>query len=192
MRSFMGSITRKALAAVAALALTAGAWTVHRSYARGVLSEALAHVRSEFQFAVGAPMTVAAPLFGPEAERGWGGSDWKPRFLYPEPAEDIEGAVFSVQHGEHSSTWVVTAMDFPGGHVQYVSIIDGLMLTRIDIQLKERSASETRVTVVYERTALQPAANEHVKQLGRGDEGIGKHWEAVLNEYLRAQKGPRS
>jgi hypothetical protein len=94
MKSFMGSIARKALAAVAALALTAGASAVHRSPARGVSSERLAHVRGEFQFAVGAPMTVAAPLFGPEAERGWGGSDWNPRFLYPEPAKDIEGAVF--------------------------------------------------------------------------------------------------
>jgi len=184
-------VTRRTTAILAVPLLAAGAWGVHRIHAQAPASESLAHVRSEFRLSVHAPMNVAAPLFGADAERGWGGEDWKPKFLYPQPAKDIEGAVFSVGHGQHDSTWVATAMDFPGGHVQYVSVINGVMVTWIDIRLKPRDVSNTAVTVVYERTALQVAANETVRALGPHDEGNGKDWEASINDYLSAQTKAR-
>ena len=62
-----------------------------------------AHVSSTFHFTVNAPMREAAPLFGPEGERAWAGKDWEPHFVFPAPARDVEGAVFTVQHGEHTA-----------------------------------------------------------------------------------------
>ena len=153
-------------------------------------SEALAHARSEFSFTVNAPMTVAAPLFGPEAERGWGGAAWEPTFFYPLPAADVKGAVFALRHGGHDSTWVATAQDFQGGHVQYVSMIDGRMVTLIDIRLTAAGASETSVTVTYERTALQPSLNEHVQKLAEQDKNSGQHWGTAINDYLKASSSP--
>ena len=147
----------------------------------------LAHVKSEFSFTVHAPIAVVAPLFGPEAERGWGGSDWDPHFLYPQPVKDVDGAVFLVKHGQHTSTWVTTALDFAAGHVQYVNLIDGLMATKIDIRLTPKGPENTFVTVVYERTALQPEANDHVNTLGKNDSGSGPHWESTINGYLKTQ-----
>jgi hypothetical protein len=147
----------------------------------------LAHTRAEFSFTVNAPMPVAAPLFGPEAERGWGGADWDPHFIFPLPANDIEGAVFQVNHGGHLSTWVATSLDFAAGHIQYVNIIDGAMATRIDIHLTPQDAKQTAVRIVYERTALNPAANPHVTALGEGDKGSGPHWESVINDYLKSR-----
>lgn len=164
----------------AALALAA------HSGKTGKPGEPLAHARSEFSFVVHAPMAVAAPLFGAEAERGWGGETWKPRFLYPQPASDIPGAVFLVKHGEHDSTWVATAQDFQSGHVQYVNLIDGTMVTLIDIRLTAKAANETAVTVAYERTALQPGVNEHIQKLSEQDKGGGPHWETAINDYVRA------
>lgn len=148
---------------------------------------ALAHVKSEFSFTVHAPMAVAAPLFGPEAERSWGGSDWNPHFLYPQPVKDVDGAVFQVQHGQHASTWVTTALDFARGHVQYVNIIDGLMATKIDIRLTPKGPENTFVTVVYERTALKPEANDHVNMLGQNDSESGQHWGSFIDGYLKTQ-----
>jgi hypothetical protein len=156
----------------------------------GKSDEPLAHARSEFSFTVHAPMAVAAPLFGAEAERGWGGESWNPRFLYPQPASDIPGAVFRVKHGEHDSTWVATAQDFQSGHVQYVNLIDGAMVTLIDIRLTAKTANETAVTVAYERTALQPGVNEHVLKLSQQDKTGGAHWETAINDYLRASSPP--
>lgn len=147
----------------------------------------LAHVKSEFSFTVHAPMAIAAPLFGPEAERAWGGSDWDPHFVYPQPVNDVEGAVFMVQHGHHAGTWVTTALDFSAGHVQFVNIIDGLMATKIDIRLTPKGPENTFVTVIYERTALKPEANDHVTMLGQSNSGSGPHWESTINGYLKSQ-----
>jgi hypothetical protein len=48
---------------------------------------------------VHAPFAKAAPLFGPEGERAWAGKHWNPEFIHPQPARDVEGAVFTIQHG---------------------------------------------------------------------------------------------
>ena len=61
-----------------------------------------AHVSNSFQFVVRAPLNRAAPLFGPEGERCWAGQHWNPEFLYPQPGKDVQGAVFTVQHGPHT------------------------------------------------------------------------------------------
>ena len=149
-------------------------------------AEPLAHTHSEFSFEVHAPMAVAAPLFGAEAERAWGGESWNPRFLYPRPASDIQGAVFHVKHGAHDGTWVATAQDFRGGHVQYVNLIDGAMATFIDIRITAPSPKETAVTVVYERTALRPELNDHINELAENDKSSGPHWASAINDYLKA------
>jgi hypothetical protein len=70
-----------------------------------------AHVRSAFQFKLSVPLGRAAPLFGPEAERCWAGQHWNPEFLHPQPAKDVEGAVFTLQHGSRKSVWVNTLFD---------------------------------------------------------------------------------
>ena len=47
-----------------------------------------------------------APLFGANEERKWA-PDWKPQFVYPNPARDQQGMVFQVAHGHtpaHGST----------------------------------------------------------------------------------------
>jgi len=151
-------------------------------------SEPLAHVHNMFEFTVRAPYKVAAPLFGAEAERAWGGPDWKPQFLYPQPAEDKAGAVFTVAHGHHQSVWVNTVFDLENGNVQYVSIIDGIMVTKIDIHLAPIGANNTRVSAAYERTALNADANVHVRQFGKSDQENGKEWENAINGYLAQQK----
>ncbi len=56
----------------------------------------LAHVRNSFNLMVHAPYRDAAPLFGPNGERGWGEGHWDPHFFYPQPGRDVEGAVFAI------------------------------------------------------------------------------------------------
>ncbi|MGB9030168.1 MAG: hypothetical protein WCC27_08615, partial [Acidobacteriaceae bacterium] len=82
----------------------------------------VAHVSNSFHFQLSAPLARVAPLFGPEGERCWGGKDWDPRFLYPQPARDIAGAVFTVQRVPHNSLWVTTVFDLAAGRMQYVSV----------------------------------------------------------------------
>ena len=63
------------------------------------------------------------------------------------------------------------------------------MVTTIDIHLTRESARKTRVSVVYERTALMPDANEHVQHFAKGDEKAGKEWEEQINRYFSTVRG---
>ena len=147
----------------------------------------LAHVRSEFRFTLDVPYESAAPLFGALKEQKWD-PEWKPEFLYPDPPADQAGAIFRVDHGSHSSLWTTDVFDLPGGRVQYVSIIDGVMLTRIDIRLSKTGAESTGVSVAYERTALDPGANPHVRSLAANDAGQAPHWKAAIEHYWKSAK----
>jgi hypothetical protein len=149
-------------------------------------AERLAHARTEFQFTVNAPLEQTAPLFGADKERAWA-PDWKPQFVYPNPAQDQQGMVFQVAHGSYTSTWVNTAFDLAGGHIQYAYVLNDAMVTTIDIRLKRADAGKTLVTVVYERTALIAQANEHVQHFAAGDAKADKEWEEQINGYLAKQ-----
>jgi len=178
------------------LIAVAGAALFH--HLRGSAPGPLYHVRTEFEFTVHAPYSVAAPLFGAEKERVWASDSWNPKFLYPLPAQDVEGAVFQVSHGHHHATWVNAAFDLDQGHVQYVYFIPDTMVTRIDIHLARpqsgtaddgnTGSGTTKVRVTYERTALNAAANEHVREFGEADRSNGKTWGDDIERYLATQR----
>ena len=149
----------------------------------------LAHTRVEFHFVADGPFEQVAPLFGANEERKWA-ADWTPQFVYPIPARDVPGMVFRVEHGDHSSIWTNTAFDLTAGHIQYSYVLNDAMATLIDIHLTRDAARKTGVTVVYERTALIPEANEHVQHFAKGDAKAQKEWEESINGYL-AKRGQK-
>jgi hypothetical protein len=150
-----------------------------------------AHVTNSFAFTVEAPLKDAAPLFGPEGERVWGGDDWNPQFVFPVPARDVEGAVFTVRHGEHTAVWVNTLFDLKSGRMQYVYVLADLLVTTIDVRLHSLDAEHTRVDVTYVRTALRPDANSHVVALGEHDREQAKVWEGAIHNYLQRRTSLR-
>lgn len=98
--------------------------------------------------------------------------------------------MFQVSHGHHRSTWVNTAFDLEQGHIQYVYVIPEIMVTLIDLHLSKPGTDSTRVQVVYERTALNAAANEHVREFGAADRNNGKTWSDDVERYLATQRHP--
>jgi len=151
----------------------------------------LAHTRTEFHFVANAPWEETAPLFGANGERKWA-PDWDPQFLYPKPASDQPGMVFRVEHPHHSSIWVNTAFDLAAGHIQYAYVLNNAMATLIDIRLSREDGDKTGVAVVYERTALEPEANEHVLHYTDGDAKARKEWEEAINGYLAKMRSQPS
>lgn len=151
-------------------------------------ASALAHTRTEFSFTVDAPFDQVVPLFGAHEERKWS-ADWNPQFVYPTPARDQPGEVFKVAHGHNSAVWINTALDLTAGHIQYTYVLSEAMATLIDIHATRQGAQKTGVTVVYERTALIPEANEHVQHFAKGDESSGKEWSDAMNAYFAKSGG---
>lgn len=148
----------------------------------------LLHLTASFDLAVHASYAVAAPLFGPEGERPWAGEHWNPQFIHPQPAADVEGAVFTIQHGPIRAIWVNTLFDVEGRHFQYVYFLPDLMVTVIDVRFNPIGADSTAVHVVYTRTAVTPEGNEHVTAMTEGDKKAGKEWQGVIDEYLARGK----
>jgi len=143
-----------------------------------------AHVVNSFHFEVIAPMSRVAPLFAPEAERAWAGENWNPIFLYPQPGRDIQGAVWTIQHGDVHSVWVNTLFDIPNGRMQYVAFIPGHMVTTVEVHVTPINPTRTAVEVIYTRTALDPAANADVQARGKADRLSGPEWQQGIEAAL--------
>jgi hypothetical protein len=148
----------------------------------------LLHLSTTFDLLVHASYAKTAPLFGPEGERMWAGKHWNPEFVHPKPGADIEGTVFTVQHGPYKSVWVNTMFDVDARHFQYVYFIPDVMVTLIDVRFKPSSSDLTGVNVVYTRTALTPEGNEHVTAMNEDDKTAGKDWQKAIDEYLAASQ----
>jgi hypothetical protein len=143
------------------------------------------HVRTEFELTVRAPYSVSFPLFGPIGERSWAGGDWDPQFVYPSPGADIPGTVFTIKHGPHQAIWASTAFDVEGRHIQYAYFITDVMVTTINLTFLPLDSANTKVSVVYDRTALNVAANDHVQQFAAADRARGADWEKAINAHLQ-------
>ena len=105
---------RPAIAFAAAAALGTSALAQSSSSTSQLL-----RTQTAFDLTVNLPYAEAAPLFGPEGERAWAGKHWDPQFLFPRPARDEEGAVFTIQHGPITATWVNTLFDLDAPHFIY-------------------------------------------------------------------------
>jgi hypothetical protein len=143
---------------------------------------ALLHAREQFSLVANAPFEVAWPLFGADKERAWA-PDWQPDFLWPEKPFDQEGMVFKVSVGERHAVWVNTAFDPMARRIQYVYVIPDVVVTVITLNLTPDGGSTT-VDVIYERTALMPAANETVQLMASRDRLAAKQWSQQINEHL--------
>lgn len=154
----------------------------HGHGAQNAAGIARAHSEERFTFTAQARMERVAPLFGADKERVWS-PDWKPQFVYPLPAADARGMVFTVAHGRHEAVWVNTQLDWKNGRVQYVYVLPNALATLITLQLTAEG-DKTRVEVEYERTALSADADEHVRRMAEKDRGAGPEWERQVNEYL--------
>jgi hypothetical protein len=168
------------LVAIAGIALPALSQTL--------APQPLLHVSTSFDLTVHASYARTAPLFGPEGERAWAGKHWNPEFIHPEPARDVEGAVFTIQHGPYKAVWVNTLFDADVRHFQYVYFLPDLMVTVVDVRFNPAAIDSTHVHVVYTRTALTPEGNEHVTAMSEGDRTAGAEWQQAIDKYLDGSK----
>jgi len=146
-----------------------------------------AHSERTFEFLAEAPLTEVAPLFGAHREREWA-PHWDPCFIWPAPAEDRAGMVFTVSGAHGTAIWINTCFELQNGRVQYAYVLENAMTTLITLSLTP-CGEHTHVAVSYERTALQPRADAWVARMADQDAGAGDEWRAQINAYLRAVRG---
>ena len=148
----------------------------------------LLRTQTAFDIVVHLPYAEAAPLFGPEGERPWAGKHWNPQFLYPQPAHDEQGAVFTIHHGPVTAVWVNTLFDLEARHIQYAYFIPDIMVTTIDVRFTPSDANDTGVHVVYTRTAITSEGNDHVTAFTATDKSAAQDWQQAIDTYLASRK----
>jgi hypothetical protein len=141
-----------------------------------------AHTEEKFAFTATGPMEKVAPLFGADKERVWS-PGWNAHFVFPVPAADEAGMVFTVAHDHLRAAWVNTEFDLKNGRIQYVYVIPDALVTVITLRLTPEG-EKTQVEVEYDRTALSPETDAHVRHLAEGDRRAGPEWEGQVNGYL--------
>ena len=156
--------------------------------AAGSVEDKRMHTETTFEVLVRAPYSETAELFSPEGERAWAGDRWDPKFLFPIPARDKQGAVFTIRHGALQAVWVVARHDLDARHFQYVYFIPDAMVTTIDVAFRLPDSKTTQVTVTYARTAISPEGDGHVKAMSEGDKTAGKEWQEAIDQYLSTRK----
>jgi hypothetical protein len=154
----------------------------------GTVQDMRRHERTNFEVVVHAPYAEAATLFGPEGERAWAGEDWDPRFIYPQPGRDEQGAVFTIQNGPHEAVWVIARHDVEARQFQYVYVIAGIMVCTIDVEFTPLDVGTTKVHVTYARTALTAEGDARVAAMAEGDRKAGAEWQAAIDEYLAGRR----
>src|ERR1700751_2181137 len=107
------------------IVLAAAAALSASTFGQSAPASQLLRTQTAFDIIVRLPYAQAAPLFGPEGERPWAGKHWDPQFLYPQPAHDEQGAVFTVHHGPVTAVWVNTLFDLEARHFIYAYFIPG-------------------------------------------------------------------
>lgn len=73
--------------------------------------------------------------------------------------------------------------------MQYVATIPNLVATLVDVKLTRADAGKTRVDVTYTRTALDPEANDEVRDLASHDAASGPLWARAIHQHLSAGCG---
>lgn len=155
---------------------------IRRETQRGVPR---AHTEEQFTFVVEEVLERVFPLFGAMRERDWA-PGWNPRPIWPQQPSDRDGMVFQIDHPLGTATWVNTEFNSRDGRVSYAYLIPEVMVTRIRIQLEARGEN-TRVEVVYQRTALEGRADEKVRELAREDRCAGDDWARQIRGLLAAR-----
>jgi hypothetical protein len=146
--------------------------------------EELLRLSTSFDLAVTASFAETTQLFTPEGERAWAGEDWDPQFVYPQPGRDEPGAVFTIGQADRKATWVITQLNLEAKHFQYVYFLPDLMIAMIDVHFKTPSPGQTRVHVIYTRTALTPEGNGLVTAKAAEDRMAEREWQAALDKHL--------
>lgn len=141
------------------------------------------HTERGFEFIAEGPMCTVAPLFGAHEERRWA-PGWDPRFIWPTPAADQEGMVFTVSGRHGKAVWINTRFDPQAGHVQYAYVIENSMSTLITLGITAQG-EHTLVAVLYQRTSLNAHSDALVEQMADQDGRAGPEWAAQINAYLR-------
>lgn len=117
-------------------------------------------------------------LFTPEGERRWV-DGWDPRYADPEVTDTTApGVVWSTGHDAGTTTWIV--LDRRPDAMRYARVRCGHSAGTVTVTCRPRGEADTEVEVVYDLSALDPAAIDDLTDFAAGYDDFLGEWETAV------------
>lgn len=147
--------------------------------------EAPTRVRHTYVQYLQAAAAEVFPLLCPVRECEWV-EGWKPHAVYSYSGYAEAGCVFTTPEDDAEAIWVVTRHDPENHRIAFVKTTPGIVVTTIDIALREDATGGTEAEVSYTYTALSENGRAVVEAMTEpAYEQFMRAWETALNDYLR-------
>ena len=148
------------------------------------------HVERSHAFVVPLPLAETFPLFEPEGERAWA-EGWNPRYLNPPDGRATRGMVFTTDHGNEDTVWMMIRHS-PPDLVEYVRMTPGSRIGRVLVKCSALDTARTRVHVTYELTGLTEKGNELIREIDQAKfEGFIDSWSASIEKAISERRATR-
>ncbi len=128
------------------------------------------------------------PLLCPVRETEWV-NNWDPRLVISASGLIESDCIFVMPDEPGDSIWIVTQWNPDSFFVEFIKVIPGYTVGRIDIQLRRSKAEHTLADITYCFTALSPAASQFIDRFTEDYyESFMKEWESEMNHFLETGK----
>ncbi len=124
----------------------------------------------------------ALGLFTPSGERRWA-AGWDPWFPVVAEDEIAPGTVFTTDHDDVTTTWIVVARD-PQRSVTYSNVSEAGRASLIAVSCEPRPDGTTTATVSYDITALNESGAAWLQAFAAGYPQYLEHWEHAIAAAL--------
>jgi hypothetical protein len=125
------------------------------------------------------------PLYCPVKELDWC-ENWNPKTVYSNSGLVEKDCVFITSHGETDIIWIVTDYDIEKGHLEMIYHMPGVIVTKLEIQLKPITEEMTKAILTYSITSLSELGNKVLEEFTKENYNIMMDsWEKAMNHYLK-------
>lgn len=142
-------------------------------------------VRRTGTLRVAAPLEQAFPYFTPDGERLWV-PGFDPQYLHPLTGEQGVGAIFTTNHGNEDTLWMVLRFSLADGVAEYARVTPGSRAGTVAVALRRLGAAVTEATITYDLTSTSDTGDQ--KLAAFSDEAYAAmlaDWEQKIAQALR-------
>ena len=130
------------------------------------------------------PPEEVFPLLCPVREAEWV-NGWDPRIVLTESGVAETGCIFVTPGLPQDAVWIMTDVDPEALHLEILKIIPGVVLGRIDIQLRPKDDGETEADITYTYTAVSDYGDQMLLEFTPEHfRAFMETWENEINHFL--------
>lgn len=124
------------------------------------------------------------PLLCPVREKEWV-NGWEPRVVVSESGLAETGCMFVTPGLPQDAVWIMTDVDPQAFHVEILKVIPGVVVGKIDIQLRPEGEDSTSAKITYTYTSISDYGDQMLEEFtAEHFRAFMETWENEINHFL--------